>query len=96
MAPSTTNRKRNERIELRATREQKELFERAAAQSDTTITAFMLDSGTEVAHRVLADRSRFVLDDEQLAAWEALNDRPAVDLPGLRRLMQRPSPFVDE
>jgi hypothetical protein len=44
---------------------------------------------------VVADRDQFDLDAEALAAWEAINARPARDLPGLRRLMERPSPFTD-
>ena len=36
---------------------------------------------------------RFELDTAAAEAWEALNARPARDLPGLRRLMERPSPF---
>jgi len=45
---------------------------------------------------VIADRSEFVLDKDSQAAWEAVNQRPARDLPGLRALMDRPSPFIDE
>lgn len=43
----------------------------------------------------LADRDRFDLDAEAAEAWAAINARPARDLPGLRRLMDRPSPFVE-
>ena len=48
----------------------------------------------EAARRVLADRDRFELDPAAVEAWEAMNARPAQDLPGLRRLMERPSPFA--
>ena len=95
MPTSTTNRKREERIELRATSEEKALFERAAAEANKSVTGFMLASGTEAARRILADRSVFVLDEDQLAAWEDINSRPVRELPGLRKLMERPSPFTD-
>ena len=48
------------------------------------------------ARRLLADRTEFVLSREAADAWEAINRRPARDLPGLRALMERPSPFVAE
>lgn len=41
----------------------------------------------------MADRERFVLSADAAEAWDAVNDRPARELPGLRRLMERPSPF---
>lgn len=41
-------------------------------------------------------RSEFLLSSEELKAWEALNERPPRDLPGLRKLMQRRSPFIME
>lgn len=46
--------------------------------------------------QALADRTEFVLDAEAWEAWEALNRRPARDLPSLREFMQRTSPFADE
>lgn len=47
------------------------------------------------ARRVLADRTAFELDAEGQAAWEEINAGPARTLPGLRKLMDRPSPFID-
>jgi hypothetical protein len=44
--------------------------------------------------RVLADREQFVLDADGQKEWEQINSRPARNLPGLARLLQRPSPFV--
>ena len=35
-------------------------------------------------------------DADLVVGWEAVNRRPARDLPGLRQLLERPSPFVDE
>jgi hypothetical protein len=43
---------------------------------------------------VLADRVQFELDASAVEAWEAMNSRPARELPGLRRLMERRSPFA--
>ena len=90
------NRRRSQRIEVRATREDRALIDRAVAAADTTVTAFVLSSVTTAARQVLADRTEFTLSPDATAAWEAINARPARDLPGLRKLMMRPSPFVAE
>ena len=100
--PTNPNRRRSERIEVRATPEERALIDRAVAAAGTNATAFVLSSVTTAARRVLADRTEFVLSPEfalspeAARAWEAINERPPRDLPGIRRLMQRPSPFVTE
>ncbi len=90
-----TKRNRSERIEVRATREDRALIDRAVAASGTDLTEFVLTNVTVVAHRVLADRTEFTLSDA-LEAWEKVNRRPARSLAGLSALMARPSPFIDE
>lgn len=88
-------RRRSKRLELRATPEERELIERAARETGSDLTEFVLTHASDAARRVLADRERFELDAEALAVWESINSRRARDLPGLRRLMTRPSPFVE-
>ena len=83
-------------MELRTTAEERELIDRAAAASGTDLTDFVIPHASEAARRLLADRDRFHLDVVALKEWEKINARPARDLPGLRRLMQRPSPFTAE
>ena len=90
------NRRRSQRIEVRATPEDRALIDRAVAVAGTSVTAFVLSSVTTAARRVLADRTEFVLSPEPADAWDAINERPARDLPRLRELMQRPSLFVKE
>ena len=87
-------RRRSRRLELRTTPEEREIIDRAAAVSDTGLTDFVVGSAVEAAQRVLADQDRFELDAVAAEAWEAMNSRPAMDLPGLRHLMERPSPFT--
>lgn len=91
----TATRKRNRRLELRTTPEERDLLDRAVAATGTDVTDFVISHASEAARRVLADRERFVLEPEAARAWEAINSRPARDIPGLRRLMQRPSPFSE-
>ena len=95
MAAQTT-RRRSERLEVRTTPEERAVIDRAVSVSGTDLTDFVVANLTVAAQRVLADRVEFAVDDEAREAWEAVNQRRARDLPGLRALMKRRSPFVDE
>ncbi|EHN10796.1 hypothetical protein PAI11_23480 [Patulibacter medicamentivorans] len=86
-------RARTTRLEIRTTPEERQLLDRAVDAEGTDLTTFVLAHTTDAARRVLADRDRFVLSPEAAAAWDALNDAPARDLPSLRALLDRPSPF---
>ncbi len=88
-------RRRSERLEVRTTPEERVMIDRAVAAAGTELTEFVVANLTIAAQRVLADRSEFVLDEDAQAAWETVNRRRARDLPGLRALMKRPSPFVE-
>jgi uncharacterized protein (DUF1778 family) len=95
MGTDAGTRRRNKRLELRTTPEERELIERAAEVSGSDLTEFVLAHASDAARRVLADRDHFSLDADALAVWEAINARRARDLPGLRELMSRPSPFAE-
>jgi uncharacterized protein (DUF1778 family) len=88
-----TKRTRTRRLELRTTDAERALIDRAVVASGTDITTFALTHLTEAAQRELADRDRFDLSGDAIEVWEQINARPARDLPGLRQLMERPSPF---
>lgn len=90
---STPTRARGERIEFRTTPQVRRLVERAVEASGSNLTDFAEASLVQAAQRVMADRTQFVLSDEAAREWDAINDRPTRDLPGLRRLIERPSPF---
>ncbi len=92
---ATESRRRSRRLELRTTPDERDLIDRAVAASDTDVTEFVVSSAVEAARRLLADRHRFELDAKAVEAWDALNARRARELPGLRRLMDRPSPFAE-
>ena len=82
------------RIELRATEDDRDLLDRAAAALGTDRSSFLLAQGRLAAQRVLADREHLVLDANAQQEWERINSRPARSLHGLVRLLERPSPFV--
>jgi len=92
----SVTRSRSQRLEVRTTPEERALIDRAVAEQGTDLTEFVISNLTVAARRVLADRSEFTLDPRAIDAWEQINRRRGRDLPGLRRLMERPSPFVDE
>ena len=86
-------RRRDRRVELRTTAGERVLIERAVKHLGTDMTTFIVEHACQAARDVLADRERLDLDAGTLKAWEELNRRPVRDLPGVRRLMSRPSPF---
>lgn len=92
----STTRFRSERLEVRTTKDERTLIDRAVAEQGTDLTEFVISNLTVAARRVLADRTEFVVDPESAEAWDAVNRRRARDLPGLRRLVERPLPFTSE
>ncbi len=93
MATATT-RTRSKRLEVRTTPEERSIIDRAVEESGTDLTTFVVTHVTDAALRVLADRDRFVLSPDAQRSWDELNRRPARDLPGLRKLLERPTPFT--
>ena len=91
----TETRRRSRRLELRTTPDERELIDSSVEASHTDLTEFVVTNAVVAARRVLADRTQFELDADALAEWEAINARRARELPGLRKLMQRPSPFSE-
>jgi uncharacterized protein (DUF1778 family) len=91
-APTRT---RGKRLEVRTTAEERELIDRAADAAGCDLTSFVVEHLMDAARQVLADRDRFILSPEVAAEWDKANRRPARELAGLRRLMQRPSPFTE-
>ena len=88
-------RTRDSRLEVRTTAEERDLIDRAAVAAGTDLTSFVVTHLTEAAREVLANRDHFALSEEAAVEWDKINRRPAKELAGLRRLMQRPSPFAE-
>lgn len=80
-----------DRLEVRATPRQSNLIKQAAEATGKTLTSFVLDAAYLEAQRALADRRLFRLET---SAWERFVkalDRPAKELPRLRKLMDKRS-----
>lgn len=86
-------RARNKRLEVRVTLEERELINRAVEEIGTDLTTFVVMNLMDASRQVLADRDRFVISTEVATQWDKMNELPARELDGLRKLMDRPSPF---
>jgi uncharacterized protein (DUF1778 family) len=84
---------RQERIDLRLTGPAKAVLQRAAAARHKTLSEFLLDSGLAAAAETLADRTEFLLDEEQWQAFVAARDAPEKPKPGLEKLLGTKSVF---
>jgi len=91
----STPLKKDQRFEFRTTAGDRALFARAADALGAPVSSFANDQLRLAALRVLADRTEFVLSPVEAALLDEIMSRPARDLPGLRVLLDRPSPFVD-
>jgi uncharacterized protein (DUF1778 family) len=86
---------KDQRLNIRATAEVKNLVEEAARTTHMTASAFVLQAALRSAQEVLADQTRFVLPEEQWAEFSALLDRPAREIAALKQAAARPSPFSE-
>jgi uncharacterized protein (DUF1778 family) len=89
----SSQRTRSERLEVRTTPEDRVLIDRAVDAVGSSLSDFVVSNLTEAAHRTLADRALFELDDTALAAWTEVNSGPAIVVEGLKDLIAGPSPF---
>jgi uncharacterized protein (DUF1778 family) len=67
------------RIELRATEDDRDLLDRAAAALGTDRSSFLLAQGRLAAQRVLADREHFLLEENRLAGESLLAPDAALE-----------------
>jgi len=84
---------RGETINLRTSRRQKALIDRAAEALGRTRSDFMLDTACREAEAVLLDRRYFVLSEDAFRKFTAMLDKPPKDNPRLRRLLQTKAPW---
>jgi uncharacterized protein (DUF1778 family) len=90
MASSPTTKTR--RIEIRITEEERDLEQAAAAVSGETLSEFVRRAARHEAERTLAERTRYILDDEAAQRFLTALEHPFPDSErGLRRLTEKPS-----
>ena len=84
---------RNEKLDLRLTRQAKKTLQAAAAVSRRSVRQFVLESALARADEALAGRRIFSLNDAQWKAFLAALDAPPRPLPRLERLLKEPGFF---
>jgi uncharacterized protein (DUF1778 family) len=84
---------RDQAINIRASRKQRSLIDRAARVVNKSRTEFILESASREAENVLLDQVYFRLDAESYARFSALLDAPASPTPELRSLLNTKSPW---
>lgn len=94
-AAATPMGKRCDRFSIRTTSREKALVEQAAEVTRMNTSQFVLQAAVRSAEEVLADQTRFVLSPEKWEAFVEALDRPAREIPALKRAVAKPSPFSD-
>lgn len=95
MGTAATNsaRLRAENINLRVSRAQKTLIDRAAETQGRSRSDFMLDAACRQAESVLLDRRYFILNEKDFRRFERLLDAPPKSNPRLARLLATKAPW---
>ncbi len=90
MTSSPTTKTR--RLEIRITEEERDLEQAAAAVSGESLSEFVRRAARHEAERTLAERTRYILDDEAAQRFLTALEQPSPESErGLRRLSEKPS-----
>ncbi len=84
---------RGENINLRVSRGQKSLIDRAAQALGRNRSDFMLETACREAESVLLDRRYFALSEAEFRRFTAMLDQPPVSNPRLSRLLKTKAPW---
>jgi uncharacterized protein (DUF1778 family) len=88
-----TRKNRDETINLRASRRQKALIDRAADALGRNRSEFMLETACREAETVLLDRRYFALSSEEFRRFTSMLDKSPANNPKLRRLLKAKAPW---
>lgn len=84
---------RNETINLRVSKKEKTLIDRAAKLLDRSRSDFMLEAACREAEALLLDQNHFSLSNEKLKRFMAMLDEPPSDNVKLRKLLESKAPW---
>jgi len=80
------------RLDVRITEGERRLEQAAAAVHGETLSEFVRRAARTEAERTLAERSRYVVDDDAARRFLAALEAPGANaVRGLRRLIEKPS-----
>ena len=84
---------RAETINLRISRGQKALIDRAAQALGRNRSEFMLETACREAEAVLLDRRYFLLPDDEFKRFTSMLDKPPTSNPRLTKLLKTKAPW---
>lgn len=83
------------RIDLRIGNSQKDFLVYAASLRKMKLSAFVLDSALKEAEELVANKIHFPLTDHQWKIFSSALDKPAREIPKLKKLFKGPNIFND-
>ena len=86
---------KRDRFNIRTTPRDKDLVVQAAQIARMSTSQFVMQAAVRSAEEILADQTRFVLSPDKWDAFVEALDRPAREIPGLKKAISKPSPFSD-
>jgi len=86
METAASKQRQNCRLQLRLTATEEALIKAAAKRQRLSVNEFILQSAREEGEQVLANQTRFALDNQQWNLFMETLDREAREKPRLRRL----------
>jgi|SRR5258707_9230227 uncharacterized protein (DUF1778 family) len=92
-ATTKPSKTRGGNINLRVSRGQKALIDRAAEALGRNRSDFMLETACREAESVLLDRRYFALPEEEFRRFKAMLDKPPARSPRLARLLKTRAPW---
>ena len=92
-ATARPDRLRAENINLRVSRNQKELIDRAANALGRNRSDFIVETACREAESVLLDQRYFNLPEEEFRRFTAMLDKPPANNPRLARLLRSKAPW---
>ena len=95
MSDAARTEARRHRLEVRVTPEQDALIRQAADLEDTTVTAFVLDTVTTRARKVIKQSQDLILSNDAFDRFIAELDKPAKPVPELVELFRRNPPLPE-
>lgn len=93
VAAQPTKQARERRWNLRVERNEDEIVRAASNAAGTSYSNFIREAAVTEAQRILADRTEFLLGEEEWRQFNEILDRPPRVPPGLRDLFSRPGVF---
>lgn len=87
---------KSERLNMRASAQQKALLAQAAEAVQASLSEFVLEVATERAEEILAAQDRTVLTRQAYEAFVEALDAPPADKPALAELLGRPRRLPEE